>query len=80
MNTFKYKNITYLEEFTQDYDDLTMEGIVKKYNLNPKTIWSYAQKLKINRSTGSKRTNKVNDFYFSSLNECANKYYILGLI
>jgi len=80
MNTFKYKNITDLEEFKQDYNDLTMEGIVKKYNLNPKTIWSYAQKLKINRSTGSKRINKVNDFYFSSLNECANKYYILGLI
>ena len=80
MNTFKYKNINNLEEFKQDYENLTINEIVNKYKLNNKTIWSYAQKLKINRPVGSKRINKVNDFYFSSLNECANKYYILGLI
>lgn len=76
----KFKNITDLEQFKQDYDNLTISQITKKYNLNNKTIWSYVKKININRGVGTKRTYKVNDNYFSKSNDCSGKYYILGLI
>ena len=76
----KYKNIENLEEFKKDYEDLTIKELVEKYSLNEKTIWSYVKKLGAARKQGSKRINKVNDDYFSIRNDCANKYYILGLI
>ena len=76
----KYKNIQNLEQFKKDYDELTIQEMVNKYKLNPKTIWSYVTKLGVNRLKGSKRKYKVNDNYFSIGNNCPNKYYILGLI
>lgn len=76
----KYKNIENLEEFKQDYDNMTIKQIKEKYKLNHKTIWSYAKKLGINRKVGEKRLYKVRDNYFDKSNDCSNKYYILGLI
>jgi len=76
----KFKNITNLEEFKRDYDNLTINQITSKYKLNNKTIWSYAKKLNISRKVGEKKIYKVNDNYFSKSNDSSNKYYILGLI
>lgn len=76
----KYKNITNLEQFKQDYLEFTIPQMTDKYKLNHKTIWSYAKKLGVIRKKGEKKLFKVNDSYFSNTNECANKYYILGLI
>lgn len=75
-----YKNITDLEQFKKDYDNLTIKEITSKYKLNSKTIWSYVKKLKVNRKVGGKKVYKVNDNYFSKFNDSPNKYYILGLI
>ena len=61
----KYKNITNLEQFKQDYLDFTMIQMRDKYKLNHKTIWSYAKKLGVVRKVGEKKLFKVNDSYFS---------------
>ncbi len=76
----KFKNIVDIEEFKEDYDSLTIDKILSKYKLDPKTVFSYAKRLGVNRKQGSRRVNKVNDSYFSSSNNTANKYYILGMI
>lgn len=76
----KYKNIQDLQQFKEDYNLLTIKEITNKYSIGESTLWRYTKSLGITRKVGSKKLYSVNDNYFSSENECSNKYYILGLI
>jgi hypothetical protein len=76
-NKFKmYKNIKNIEEFKKDYYNLSQKNLIKKYNLNEKTIYRYIKKLNI--PLKDIRKYSVNDYFFEK--ESSEKYYILGLI
>jgi intein-encoded DNA endonuclease-like protein len=71
-----YKNIKDIEEFKKDYYNLSKQDLIKKYNLNEKTIYRYIKKLNI--PLKDTRKYSINDSFFDT--DSSEKYYILGLI